>query len=137
MTDQAQTRLVLPVVPVPGVVFPGTVATLTLVFSSGCTEMLGDDDGGDDDDTVLPPPPAPAVASEYALTSTLDLSATTVLPETLYAAVDAMRGFQDHPGQTVLDLAELAGVPAVGTIRDALPNILSFIWLINCSPPSP
>jgi hypothetical protein len=84
----------------------------------------GDDSVGDDggDDGVEPP--QPELAEAYALTSELDVSAATVLPAPLHDAIELLRGFEASPGTALLDLATLAGVPAVEEIRDALPSAL-------------
>jgi hypothetical protein len=84
----------------------------------------GDDGGGDDEPPPPPPPPPPGPAEVYHLTSELDVSASTVLPEPLYNAVQLMRAFATSPGETLLDAAELAGVPAIDEIRSALPDVL-------------
>jgi hypothetical protein len=56
--------------------------------------------------------------------SELDVTVEAVLPEPAYDTVHTLRDFSQAPAHTLLDLAEQAGVPAVATIRDALPSVL-------------
>ncbi len=65
-----------------------------------------------------------ATVGSYQLQSTLDVEAATLLPSTADDAVTTLEGLRDHPSQTLFALAEAAGVPAVGTLRDALPSSL-------------
>jgi hypothetical protein len=109
------------------------VSTVSMVLLSACAvdpDTLpggGGDDGEteqeeEQDDPPPPPPPAPlATDGTYQLESELDIQAAALLPQTAYDAVETIRGLRDMPGQTLFDLAEAAGVPAVGTLRDALP----------------
>jgi hypothetical protein len=106
-----------------------SASLVACVAPTGGDDTIGDDgddvgdDGGDDDvDPPPPPPPQPAIA--YHLTSDLDLSASTIVPPTVYEAIEVLRTFEDSPGTAILDLAEMAGVPAIDTIRDALPDFL-------------
>src|SRR5262245_32151541 len=114
---------------------PGSLLVLaTALQLGGCivaTDGHGDDAGddtiiGDDDNDPPPPPPPPppkpALADSYAVTSVLDLSASTIAPEPVSQAIDALREFQTSPGNAIFDLAEQAGVPAVADIRAALPD---------------
>jgi hypothetical protein len=111
-----------------------TLIGLTMAFAVGCAAQgddgvgddgVGDDSAGDDsagDDGVEPP--QPELAEAYALTSELDVSAATVLPAPMSEAIELLRGFEASPGTALLDLATLAGVPAIEEIRDALPSAL-------------
>jgi hypothetical protein len=87
-------------------------------------------DGTPGDDTVdppLPPPPPPPNATArgvYQVRSTYDITASAVLPEPAYNVVETLHDFSTAPAHTLIDLAEAAGVPAVGTIRSALPDSL-------------
>jgi hypothetical protein len=99
-----------------------SLAACALPHGGGLADDAGDDATGDDVDPPPPPPSHPA--SAYHVTTDLDVSATTILPEPLYNAVEVMRTFETSPGEGLLDAAELAGVPAVDTLRAALPDIL-------------
>jgi hypothetical protein len=72
------------------------------------------------------------VTGTYHVTTAIDLTVEALLPEIAADAVELMRTFRDSPGHALFDLAEDAGVPAVGTIRDALPSTLEnkvYGWL--------
>ncbi|KAB2897062.1 MAG: hypothetical protein F9K40_13475 [Kofleriaceae bacterium] len=72
---------------------------------------------------VTPLPPL-VTNGTYQLASSVDVEAQQLLPATAYEAVQILQGLRDDPAETLFDLAEDAGVPAVGTIRDALPSAL-------------
>jgi hypothetical protein len=102
-----------------------TIASLVLM--TGCViDHLPD--GGDDTQptppTQPPPAPQPVASGTYDVRTELDLTIEAVLPEPAYDVVVTLRNFSTAPAHTLLDLAEQAGVPAVGTIRDALPSAL-------------
>jgi len=65
-----------------------------------------------------------AVDGAYALSSAIDIQAAAVVPPRVYEGIELLRGLRDEPGRTLFDLAESAGVPAVGTVRSALPSSL-------------
>lgn len=73
---------------------------------------------------VPPKPPMLVTDGTYDLRSTYDVTAEAVLPQPAFEMVTTLRSFGTAPGHTLLDVAEDAGVPAVGTIRDALPATL-------------
>ena len=68
---------------------------------------------------------AMGTAGTYRLQSTLVIEAGALLPPTADHAVQTLEGLRDHPAETLFALADDAGVPAVATIRDALPSVLS------------
>jgi hypothetical protein len=70
------------------------------------------------------PPPPPVASGTYKVVSDIDLTVEALLPESIENVVVTLRDFEANPAQTIFDLAEDAGVPAVGTIRDALPSYL-------------
>jgi hypothetical protein len=72
---------------------------------------------------VTPLPPM-TTNGTYALASTVDVEAQQLLPSSAYEAVQILQGLRDNPAETLFDLAEEQGVPAVGTIRAALPSAL-------------
>jgi len=65
--------------------------------------------------------PAPVASGTYQVRSDIDLTVEALLPEPVENVVVTLRDFQANPAATLFDLAEAAGVPAVETIRDALP----------------
>lgn len=123
----------------------GITAALTgLVLFTGCVSDPADpldpgpgtDPGGEpvdpiglpdgvaiDGDVVPPAGPAPlAVDGSYRLQSTLDVEAQALLPASAFEVLQILEGLRDRPAETLFDLAEEAGVPAVGDLRDALPG---------------
>lgn len=69
------------------------------------------------------PPPLTAQGS-YDVSTDLAIGATVPLPEEAEATVQALRVLSTNPAHTLLELAEVAGVPAVAEIRSALPDFL-------------
>ena len=61
----------------------------------------------------------------YRVQSTLIVDAGALLPPTADHAVQTLEGLRDQPSATLFALADDAGVPAVATIRDALPSVLA------------
>lgn len=115
----------------------------SLLIAGACVDTAGTDSGdpGTDGDTevtdrltgagtgepvvstINPKQPHYTVDFDgtYQLASVLDVEAQQLFPATAYDAMLILEGLRDRPAQTLFDLAEDAGVPAVGTIRDALP----------------
>ncbi|HEX2688225.1 MAG TPA: hypothetical protein VHN14_16460 [Kofleriaceae bacterium] len=84
-------------------------------------DSLPDAEGGD----VSPGPSAPVVAGgTYRVRSQIDVTAEAVLPEPAEEMVVTLRDFSMHPGHTLIDLADQAGVPAVSELRALLPDLL-------------
>jgi hypothetical protein len=73
---------------------------------------------------TTPPPPPPVASGTYQVISDIDLTVEALLPQSVEEVVVTLRDFEMNPAGTLFDLAEDAGVPAVGTIRDALPQSL-------------
>ncbi len=105
----------------------------SLFATTACVAADDDIEDGDDvvtdpstDPTPTPDPepePQPLTAeSAYQIDSALDVQAAVVMPQSVYDGVDLLRGLRDNPGETLFDLAEEAGVPAVEEIRSALPS---------------
>lgn len=87
---------------------------------SGSGSGMGSGSGsGSGSDTQ---PPAPVASGAYQVRSQIDLTVEALLPEPAEDMVVTLRDFSTNPAHTLLDLAEDAGVPAVGTLRDALPD---------------
>ncbi len=105
----------------------------TLILGSGSLWACTDDgqapfDGrdvlpgpGEVGASIDPGPPSLTTDGAYRLQSTLVIESGALLPATAYDALQTVEGLRDHPARTLFDLAEDAGVPAVGTLRDALP----------------
>lgn len=82
---------------------------------------------GAGDDTLAPggSTASPLVTDGvYRLESSLTVQAAALLPGPAYDAVETLQGLRDAPAETLFDLAEAAGVPAVDTVRAALPDSL-------------
>jgi hypothetical protein len=69
-----------------------------------------------------PQPESPRATGQYTMRSDVDVTVDAVLPEQAHDMVVVFRDFSVNPTQTLLDVAEDAGVPAVATIRDNLPD---------------
>lgn len=108
------------------------IASVLLVTATATTGCLhhdhGDWVGSDPSDPTNPSnptnPPAPVANGPYTVTSNVEITIEALLPEPAYNLVGTLRDFSQNPAETLLDEAEAAGVPAVGTIRDYLPSIL-------------
>ncbi len=106
------------------------ITSLTaLLATSGCLihapGTSGDDDGSPASSQPTQPTPAnPAASGAYQVTSTVEITIEALLPEPAANLVETMRDFSTNPARTMFDMAEGAGVPAVGTIRAALPSYL-------------
>jgi len=103
------------------------ITSLTaLLATTGCiihpAGTAGDDDGSPT--TSQPTPANPVASGPYQVTSTVEITIEALLPEPAANLVATMREFSTNPAQTLFDVAEDAGVPAVGTIRAALPSYL-------------
>jgi hypothetical protein len=99
----------------------------SLVLLAGCLNpdpILGGDDEPTNPTNPNPPSPQPVASGTYDVRSSIDITVEAILPETAYEAVVTLRDFSTAPAHTLLDLAEQAGVPAVGTIRAALPDVV-------------
>jgi len=103
------------------------ITSLTaLLATSGCLIQApgtaGDDDGSSS--TSQPTPASPVASGAYQVTSTVEITIEALLPEPAANLVETMRDFSANPARTMFDVAEDAGVPAVDTIRAALPSYL-------------
>jgi hypothetical protein len=100
------------------------LAALLLVgcIAPGTGTSDGDGDGSGSGSGMTTPP---AVASGmYEVRSDIDLTVEALLPQSVEDVVVTLRNFETNPARTLFDLADDAGVPAVDTIRGALPQIL-------------
>jgi hypothetical protein len=81
------------------------------------------DDGTTDPTAPTQPQPEPEPATgQYTMRSDVDVTVDAVLPEQAHDMVVVFRDFSTNPTQTLLDVAEDAGVPAVASIREDLPD---------------
>ena len=102
------------------------ITSLTaLLATSGCVLHSSPADWNDEDDSSFTPTPAnPVARGEYQVTSNVEITIEALLPEPAANLVETLRTFSTNPGQAMFDAAEDAGVPAVSTIRSALPDYL-------------
>ena len=70
------------------------------------------------------PPTYPSATGTYKVDSRIDITVEALLPQSIADMVVTARDFSVNPAQTMFDLAEDAGVPAVGTLREYLPEYL-------------
>src|SRR5688572_1229073 len=103
-----------------------TALAASALLVTACFEPSDDSgtDPAEENPAVDPGPPPPPVSAEgaYTVDSTIDIQVANVVPVQLHDGIELLRGLRDAPGRTLFDLAEDAGVPAVGTVRDALPS---------------
>lgn len=90
---------------------------------AGCAApAISDSEDGED----VPPATSVSVVADgtYRVRSTIDVTVEAVLPEPAEELVVTLRDFSVHPGHTLVDLADQAGVPAVSELRALLPDVL-------------
>jgi hypothetical protein len=99
--------------------------TAILLAAPACAALGGDaPDGGGRPPGTPTAPAAADLSGTWRLTSTFEPGIELLVPETYAGAIDALTRLGENPAEALLDLAEMAGVPAVGTLRDALPGVL-------------
>ena len=101
----------------PHTFFAASLAATMLV---GCTA----EHSGDSDAVGTQQDPVPAKTGPYQLVSTVDFTVEAILPPQIEEVVVTLRTFSTNPAKALLDLAERRGVPAVGILRAALPDVL-------------
>ena len=103
------------------------ITTFTaLLATTGCLHhgySSSDDDTGGPGGTTSHPP-APVASGTYQVDSRIDITVEALLPQPVEDIVVTARDFSKNPAHTLITLADEAGVPAVGTIRDYLPDFL-------------
>lgn len=97
------------------------LAILTSLLALGCSTAPGDEDGGP---VGTPENPVPAKTGPYAVQTTVDFTAEQVLPPQVELVVVTLRAFSENPAGTLVSVADQAGVPAVGTLYNAIPGFL-------------
>lgn len=97
--------------------------TTLAIFASltGCV-VLPTTNGEDSPDPSHPSGPAPVASGTYHVESRIDITVDALLPQPAEDMVVAARSFSQNPAHTMIELADAAGVPAVGTLRDVLPS---------------
>lgn len=95
------------------------ISLFTTLSLTGCLmhpPTGGDDDGGGGSTTYS------TADGSYQVTSHIDITIEALLPQPAADIVVTARDFSTNPAHTLISLADSAGVPAVGTIRDYLPD---------------
>lgn len=109
------------------------LAITSLVLVSGCILHTSDRDPAGGPGTPSgpgnpsgpgTPPPPPVADGAYAVRSHVEITIEALLPAPAADLVDTLRDFSQAPAHTLIELAEDAGVPAVGTLRALLPDVL-------------
>lgn len=95
---------------------------VALLAACGTSGSAGD---GAELGTPENPLPQPADKGPYQVTTSIDLTVEAVLPPQAELVVQTLRDFSNNPAHTLIDLAAQEGVPAVGTLYDALPDVLT------------
>ncbi|HET7501107.1 MAG TPA: hypothetical protein VFK02_08895 [Kofleriaceae bacterium] len=101
-----------------------------LFLVAGCGVSNPGSGGGDDDHIPSPDPDVPQVlvpmtTAPYQMTSAVDITVEALLPEQAELVVSTLRDFSTNPARTLIDVADEAGVPAVGTLYALLPDVLT------------
>ncbi|NVB78638.1 MAG: hypothetical protein HOV81_09615 [Kofleriaceae bacterium] len=106
------------------------IALASLVVAGlggGCAMQTSPDDPGDiggEEGSGSGSGSGLIASGTYKVRSQIDLTAELLLPTPAADMVETLRDFSTDPARTLFDLADDAGVPAVGTIRDALPSVV-------------
>jgi len=85
---------------------------------TGAGTTSGDDVGTQQD-------PVPAKTGPYAVVNRVDFTVEAILPAQIEAVVASLREMATNPAHALIDLADQAGVPAVGTLYGLLPGVLT------------
>jgi hypothetical protein len=96
------------------------ISLFTTLSLTGC--LMHPPTGGDDDSTGGGSTTYPTAGGSYQVTSQIDITIEALLPQPAEDVVVTARDFSTNPAHTLISLADSAGVPAVGTIRDYLPD---------------
>ena len=95
------------------------LCAVCLVAACGASSMSGDDDAGPG--TSGDPP---VQAGPYQVETRVDLTIEAILPDQAELVVSTLREFSTNPAHALIDLADKAGVPAIGTLYSVLPGPL-------------
>lgn len=111
---------------------PGAMRTTTLALGTASMLILAAcdldarspaDDPSGDGAAVVVPDPVP-LTGKYTVVSRFEVPAAAAAPGPLGDALGLVHGLAENPARAVLDAAEDAGVPALGTLRTVLPDAL-------------
>ena len=98
---------------------------VTLLAAACGTSAPGPGEPGGGSGTPQDPVPQSADQGPYLVTTKIDLTVEAILPQQAENVVAVLREFSTNPAHALVDAASLAGVPAIGAIYNALPNVLT------------
>ncbi|MDB4958513.1 MAG: hypothetical protein JWO36_6082 [Myxococcales bacterium] len=93
----------------------------TLLTACGVSSSGGP---GDPNALGTPENPVPVDKGAYRVVSKIDLTVEAILPPQAELVVATLRDFSINPAHAMLDLAEQAGVPAIGILYGVIPSAL-------------
>jgi hypothetical protein len=102
---------------------------IIIASASACTTDMTSQDRQSTSQTDGEPAPMYSAAlatagGTWSIDNRFQVGVDVLLPQTAADALDVLRGLSENPAHTLFDLAEQAGVPAVGEVRAALPGVL-------------
>jgi len=96
------------------------VASLLVV---GCGVSPGGGGGdGDGSGSGTPENPIPSKTGPYAVRNTVDFTIEAILPPQAELVVSTLREFSENPAHALIEVADQAGVPAVGQLYGVIPG---------------
>ncbi len=102
----------------------GMRSTLASLLTLVCACGISGSGSGGDGEGGTPENPVPAKTGPYAVVNKIDFTVEAVLPPQVELVVVTLREFSTNPARTLISVAEQQGVPAVGTLYNALPSVL-------------
>jgi hypothetical protein len=91
------------------------VVPVTLVLLAGCS---------DDAAPYVPPPADLTIAGKYELTTEIDLTASSLVPDPVHTYLDILARLRDDPAGALFAVLDEAGVPLASDLEAALPDIV-------------
>ncbi len=102
-----------------------TILASLLCVASACGVSTSEPDGGGFGEGLgTPEDPIPAKSGPYLVSNKIDFTVEQVLPPQIHLAVVTLRSFSDNPARTLIDVADQAGVPAVGALYGVIPGAI-------------
>ena len=97
-----------------------------LLVTTACTSSgIGGDVGSDGTPLGTPENPAPMKTGPYKMVNTVDFTTEAILPAQGELIVATLRAFSTNPARGLIDAADAAGVPAIKTLYDLLPGVIT------------
>src|SRR5262245_30279815 len=95
---------------------------LAIALVAACASNPGEEWG---EGLGTPENPVPQSSSPYTVATSMDFTVEAILPAQAEAVVASLRAFSQNPAKGLIEAADQAGVPAVKTLYDALPGVLT------------